>query len=163
MSVYTEADRQTAHDECKKRWLVTLLPGIVLVLAGVVGFVIFQVQRLDWGWIFACGCTILGGSYAIFFYGVYLRPVLLYWRHLGIMLSGRKREVVGRLMEIAQETSDKDGISAYGVTVNIGERNDPEDERLFYYDAQLAGLAIPFGASVRIISSDRMIADIREI
>ena len=158
--MYTEADRHIACEESRKRWLITAIPGTALVLAGIIGFILCQAQRQDWGWIFAYACTIMGGSYTIFFYGVYVKPVLLYRRHLGNMLDGRKREVVGRLTKVARETSDKDGLNAYGITVNIGERDDPEDERLFYYDAQLAGLAIPLGTRVRILSNDKMIADI---
>ena len=160
--MYTEADRQAAQAESRKRWLVTVFPGAVLVLAGIVVFILCQVQRRDWGWVFACGCTILGGACAIFLYEVYLRPVLLYVRHLSNMLNGRKREVTGMLTKVAQVTSDKDGLDAYSVIVNIGEKDAPEDERLFYYDAQLSRLAIPPGIRVRIFSNDKMISDIRE-
>ncbi|MCL1854895.1 MAG: hypothetical protein FWF86_04100 [Clostridia bacterium] len=161
--MYTEADRQAVYEESKKRWLVTVIPGTVLVLAGIIVFIICQAYRKDWGWMIACACTILGGAYVIFLFGVYLKPVLLYKQHLGNMLDGRKRETVGFLKDITLETSVKDGLDAYGVTVNIGAKDDPEDERLFYYDARLDRPAFPPGSRVTILSNDKMISDIRGV
>ena len=160
--MYQEADLQTVQTMKKKRLLVTFLPGAAVAAAGIIVFIFCQLQKQDWGWIVTCACTILGGSCIIFFYGVYLKPVLLYQRHLGNMLAGRKRETTGLLKGIDPQISVIDGLETYAVTVNIGGRDDPEDDRLFYYDALLGGLEMPLGTRVKIESNDRMIADIRE-
>lgn len=156
--MYRQEDREAAKAEAKKRWIVTVLPGALLFLAGVIVFIPCQIQRQDWGWVFACACTIAGGAYVLFFYGVYLKPVLLYKKHVDYMLDGRKRETAGLLQEVAPEIADKDGLDCYAMIVNVGERNDPEDERLFYVDALKGRPDIPLGSRVTVISNDKMVA-----
>ena len=80
--------------------------------------------------------TILGGAYAIFFYGVYLRPMRKYKKHLDYMLDGQKRVSEGILKADQRRTViDRDGIDCYTVEINVGEKDDPEDDRVFYLDA----------------------------
>lgn len=160
--MYRQEDREAAKAEAQKRWIVTVLPGGLLFLAGVIVFVLCQIRRQDWGWIFACACTILGGAYGVFFYGVYLKPVLVYKKHVNYMLDGRKRETTGLLQEVAQEVADKDGLDCYAVIVNVGERNDPEDERLFYVDALKGRPEIPLGSRVTVVSNDKMVAGLQK-
>ncbi|MEA5016961.1 MAG: hypothetical protein VB099_20630 [Candidatus Limiplasma sp.] len=159
--MYRQEDRVSAAAEAKKRWIVTLLPGALLIVVGIIVFVICQIQRLEWGWIFACACTVLGGAYVLFFYGVYLKPVLLYKKHVDYMLDGRKRETTGLLQEVAQEVTDKDGLDCYAIIVNVGDKNDPEDERLFYVDALKGRPGIPPGSRITVISNDKMVAELR--
>ena len=78
------------------------------------------------------------------------------------MLSNRKRETTGILTEVAQTATDKDGLDCYAVMVNVGEKGDPEDDRLFYYDRLKEPVPIPIGKRVTVLSNDKMIADIRE-
>ncbi len=159
--MYRQEDHAAVQAEAKKRWIVTMLPGALLWAAGIAVFVVCQSQRQDWGWIFATACTIVGGAYVLFFYGVYLKPVLLYQRHVGYMLEGRKRETRGLLREVAWDVVDKDGLDCYAMTVNVGERNDPEDERLFYVDALKGRPDIPPGSPVTVVSNDKMVAELR--
>ncbi|NLV59462.1 MAG: hypothetical protein GXY67_11950 [Clostridiales bacterium] len=161
--MYQQEDRVAVRAEARKRRLVTLLPGALLWAIGVAVFILCQIRRQDWGWIFACGCTITGGAYVVFLHGVYLRPVLTYQRHVDYMLDGRKRETVGILQEIAREVTDRDGLDWYAMTVNVGDRNDPEDERLFYLDALKPWPEIPPGTRVRVLSNDKSVAELRAV
>jgi hypothetical protein len=161
--LYQQEDRVAVRAEAKKRWLVTVLPGALLFVAGLAVFIICQIGRQDWGWIFACGCTIVGGAYVLFLYGVYLRPVLTYQKHVNYMLDGRKRETVGLLQDVAQEVTDRDGLDWYAMTVNVGEKNDPEDERLFYLDALKPRPDIPPGTRVRVLSHDKTVAELHRV
>lgn len=160
--MYSQEDHAQIRKQLQKRWIVTALPSVLLILSAIVVFVICQVQRKDWGWIFACVSTILGGGYFLFFFGVYLRPMMLYQRHVGYMLDGHKRETKGILTDVSSVPCDKDGLDWYAVTVNVGEKQDPEDDRLLYYDALKGKPAIPLGTRVMALSNDRMISDLRE-
>ena len=107
--------------------------------------------------------TILGGAYCIFFYGVYLGPLRKYKKHLDYMFDGRKRVTDGILKEISETLLDRDGIDCYSVMINIGEKDDPEDERLFYLDAYKSMSDFHIGDRVKIESNDRMIASVSKM
>ena len=57
--------------------------------------------------------------------------------------------------------SDKDGIDCYAMLVNVGERDDAEDDRLFYFDVQKPKPQIPLGTRVTVESNDKMVADLK--
>jgi hypothetical protein len=156
--LYTQADRDAATAERTKRLLVVLVPTVILLLAAIASFVWFRLNRDTSGWIWTALITILGGAYFIFLYGVYLRPVSLYKRHVDYMLDGRKRETVGYLRSIDAEALDHDGLDCRSVTVNVGEKNAPEDDRSFYLDALKPVPELPVGTRVRVLSNDRMVA-----
>ena len=159
--MYTEADHNDVRAQLKKRWLVAALPSALLFLVAVAVFAVCQTRRQDWGWIFACAATIVSGAYLLFLYGVYVRPMRLYSRHIGYMLTGHQRETKGVLAEVSDRPVDKDGLDWYAVTVNVGEKGDPEDDRLLYYDALKGKLEIPLGTQVVALSNDKMISEIR--
>lgn len=161
--MYTQADHEQVRAQLRKRWLITAVPSALVLAAAIVLFVICQSRRLDWGWMAACCATVAAGAYFIFFYGVYVRPMALYEKNLRYMLDGRKRETTGILQEMAEAPQDKDGLDCYALVINVGDRNDPEDERLLYYDAMLGRPQIPVGARVRALSNDKMISDLREV
>jgi hypothetical protein len=161
--LYSQADRAGVQKQLRKRWMVSALPSGVLFVAAIVVFAICQSNRQDWGWVFACAATIVSGAYFLFFYGVYLRPMWLYARHVNYMLEGRMRETTGILTEVADEPTDKDGLDWYAIMVNIGDKGDPEDDRLLYYDALRGRPEIPLGTRVTVLSNDKMISEIRGV
>ena len=158
--LYSEIDRtQVTAEQKKRRWLV-LLPTAVMLLLVIASFVWFRLHRDAGGWVWTGLITVLGGSYFLFFYEVYLRPVSLYKKHVDYMLDGRKRETVGVLKSVDSAVTDKDGLDCVSFTVNIGEKNDPEDDRLFYVDALKGIPDMPIGSSVRVLSNDRTVASL---
>jgi len=58
---------------------------------------------------------------------------------------------------------DRDGIDCYSVWLNVGEKNDPDDDRLFYLDAYKSMDGFQPGDKIRIESNDRMIASITNL
>ncbi len=160
--MYTQADREALRRENRKRAWITLVPGALLLAVGIGVFVACQQNRQDWGWVFACACTLFGGFYVLLMDGMYWKPARLYQRHVSHMLDGRKRETTGILQEMAIETTDKDGLACYALTVNVGEKGDAQDERLFYYDARMGRPDIPLGTLVTVQSNDKMVADIQK-
>ena len=158
--LYTQADRTQAKQvRTLRRWVV-LVPTVILLILAIVIFVWFRSHRNFNGWIWSGLCSVLGGAYFIFFYEVYLRPVSLYAKHVNYMLDGRKHETIGILTHIAADAQDKDGMDCYAVTLNIGETANPEDDRLFYFDALKDIPDVPIGTRVAVQCNDRMIASI---
>ena len=161
--MYTEADRIAVQKQLRSRWMVTAIPAVIMLMTGIVVFVICQGNRQDWGWIFACTMTILGGGYFLFLFGVYLSPLQMYAKHITYMLTGRQRETEGILTDISDVPVNKDGLDWYAMTVNIGSKGVPEDDRLLYYDALKGHPDISVGARIRAFSNDKMISAIHRI
>ncbi|HNW86303.1 MAG TPA: hypothetical protein PLP25_10405 [Candidatus Limiplasma sp.] len=158
MMLYTETDRATATAEQQKRRRLVLWPTAVLFALAIATFVWFRLHRDVGGWVWTGLLTVLSGAYFLFFYEVYLRPVTLYRQHIDYMLDGRKRETVGVLTAVDKTVRDKDGIDCMSFTVNTGNADRPEDDRLFYLDALKEMPDIPIGAQVHVLSNDRMVA-----
>ncbi|MBN1777363.1 MAG: hypothetical protein JW811_04500 [Clostridiales bacterium] len=161
--LYSQTDRDRVLHMRKRRMLAVWLPTALMLLLAVVVYVIYRLQHDVSGWIISALLTILGGSYCIFFYGVYLRPVLKYKRHLDYMLDGRKRVTEGILRDVGEAVQDMDGIDCYSVLLNVGEKNDPEDDRLFHLDAYKSMDGFQPGDRVVVESNDRMIASIKKV
>lgn len=159
--LYTETDREQVRHERNKRLWVVLIPTAAILLLAVASFVWFRLQHNVGGWIWSALITIIGGVYFLFFYEVYLRPVNRYRKYVEMMLGGRKRETFGILKEWSGEVTDHDGMDCRSLTVNVSQRNDPEDDRLFYLETQKTIPSIEVGTRVLVISNDRMVADIQ--
>lgn len=156
--LYTQADRDEVLAMRRRRLWVVWAPTALLMLLAIGSFVVYRLNHDETGWGITGLITILAGAYCIFLYGVYLRPVLKYKRHLDYMLDGRKRVTEGFVKEIGQTAQDRDGIDCYSVLLNVGEKNDPEDDRLFYLDAYKSLDGFQPGDRVTVESNDRMIA-----
>ena len=128
--MYTEADFQEITQQKNKRMLLFFIPA-ALLLAGVVVSFIFRVKYLT------MGLTVLLGAYAIFFWEMSIAPLIAYQRHIDTALRGRTRSLTGAFKEI--ETTDvvREGVRYFPMLLNVGDMNDPEDDRLFYYDRNL--------------------------
>lgn len=161
--LYSQTDREAVYALRKRRLLIVWLPTSLMLLLSIVAFVWYRLNHNASGWILSSILTILGGSYAIFFYGVYLRPVLKYKRHLDYMLDGRKRVTTGILKEIESEVQDRDGIDCYSVFINVGEKDDPEDDRLLYLDAFKSLSDYKPGDRITVESNDRMIVSVAKL
>lgn len=155
--MYTEADRVEAKRQLSRRRLLVYLPCGVALAVTIALFVILQQRRLDWSWALAAGLTILFGSLLIFFCGVYVRPMALYSKHIGYMLDGRKRETTG-IFKSFDDAEDRDGLECHAMLLNVGDRDDPEDDRLFYYDAFKPKPDVALGERVTVFSNDKMVA-----
>jgi len=107
--------------------------------------------------------TLLGGTYLLLALGVYVQPALVYRKNLRYLLTGRMRETTGFLKEISEDVFDRDGMEVYSMLLNVGERNDPEDDRLFYYDIYKPMPEMPIGTRVTVKSNDRLVASIDRV
>ena len=158
--MYAEEDRTFVRAQLRRRLLLVAIPAALLMAVAVGVFVLCQIRHQSWGWIFACTVTIFVGVCFLFLDGVYIRPMRLYARHVEYMLTGRMRETTGILTEVADAAIDKDGVDCYAVNVNVGEKGDPQDDRLLYFDALKGRPNIQPGTRVTVLSNDKMIFEI---
>ena len=159
--MYTQEDWNDINVMLKKRWFATAAPAAVVLIAAIVVFVIGRIHRSDSMWMLTSLLTIIGGGYFLFFYGVSVRPARIYRRHLSFMLNGRKRVTTGVFKDFSEDVSDREGLECHAMLVNIGDKNDPEDDRLFYYDAYKPAPAFELGDRITVESNDKMVSAIK--
>ena len=154
--MYQQKDRDENQHQLKRRLLALSVP-MVFFLAGIAVSLLRNV-RLQWLTILL---TIVGGALAIFCYGMFISPIVHYGRHLRNVLDGRKRETTGLVREIAIQSCIREGVEYYPMTINVGEKSDEADDRLFYYDAHKGMPPIAPGDRITVVSHDKAVAEIR--
>lgn len=159
--MYTEQDWKDINAMLRKRWLITAVPAVILLAAAIWVFVYGRMQRSDSIWKITSLLTIVGGGYFLFFYGVYVRPAAIYRKHLTYMMQGRMRVTTGVFKSFSEDVYDREGLECHAMLVNIGEKNDPEDDRLFYYDAYKPAPAFELGEKITVKSNDKMVSSIQ--
>lgn len=154
--MYQTSDWEENRNQLKRRLLALLIPMIPL-LGGIVVSLLPNI-RLQWLTILL---TILGGAMAIFCYGMFISPVVSYGRHLKNVLDGRKRETTGCLTQFASQSCFREGVEYYPMTINVGDKCEEEDDRLFYYDVHKGMPPYKPGDMITVVSHDKAVADIR--
>lgn len=160
--MYTRQDQQQAARQTRQRMLTAFVPAAVILVVAVILFIIGRQNRSEDMWKVTAALTVLAGAYAIFFYGVYAKPMRDYRNHINYMLDGRLRETTGYLIDFSENLSERNGVECHALMINVGEKDDREDDRLFYYDVKKLPLSVEMGKKVTIVSNDRMVSDIRE-
>ena len=128
--MYTEKDFSDICEQLKKRWLALGIPALALLAAVIVSFVF----RIRW---LTMALSLALGAFCIFSYGMLLSPVIAYRKHLDEVLHGRVRSTTGAFKEMETQAVMRDGVKYYPMMLSVGDMEDPEDDRLFYYDANL--------------------------
>ncbi len=128
--MYTEQDYADIRGQLKRRWLALGIPALALLAAVIVSFA-FRIR-----WLTIALSLVLGAG-CIFSYGLLLFPVIAYRRHLDEVLHGRVRSTTGAFKEMENEIVMRDGVKYYPMMISVGDMENPEDDRLFYYDANL--------------------------
>ncbi|MBP3648445.1 MAG: hypothetical protein J6K73_01540 [Clostridia bacterium] len=160
--MYTRQDQQQAVRQTRWRTLIAFVPAAVVFVLAVILFIIGRVNRSESMWKITAALTVLAGAYAIFFNGVYAKPMRDYRNHINYMLDGRLRETTGYLIDFSENLSERNGVDCHALMINVGEKDDREDDRLFYYDVKKLPLSVEMGRKVTIVSNDRMVSAIRE-
>lgn len=146
--MYTEQDFVDIRAQVRRRSIVLSLPTVVL-LAGVIVSFIYRIRWLT------MGLTILLGVFAIFSYGLLLYPVIAYSRHLDDVLHGRVRSLTGAFKEMEESPVVREGVYYYPMMLSVGDMEDPEDDRLFYYDANLPRPDWKKGETLTVTAHDK--------
>ena len=84
----------------------------------------------------------------------------IYRKHLTYMLNGRMRVTTGVFKSFSEDVSDREGLDCYAMLINVGDKDDPEDDRLFYYDVHKPAPEMPLGTMITVHSNDKMVSAI---
>ena len=146
--MYTEQDYSDICNQLKRRWLALGIPAVVL-LAGVIVSFVFRIRWLT------MALSIMLGAFCIFSYGMALSPVIAYSRHLDEVLHGRVRSTTGAFKEMETQPVMRDGVKYYPMMISVGDMENPEDDRLFYYDANLPRPDWKIGEMLTVTAHDK--------
>lgn len=160
--MYTEQELLDVAKEKKRRIFITLIPTVLVFLIAVAIFVYGQITRSQTLWVITVLLTIISWGALLFLYGTWIKPARLYQRHIHYMLHGKQVITTGYLKEISDIISIQDSLPFYSILINVGEKDDPEDDRLFYYDAQKENIPFAIGTKITVSSNDRKISNIEE-
>ena len=146
--MYTEQDYRDICGQIRQRSFALGIPA-VLLLAGVIVSFVFRVKPLT------MGLSVLLGVFCIFGYGMLLYPVIAYGRHLDEVLHGRVRSTTGAFKEMEEQAVMRDGVKYYPMMLSVGDMENPEDDRLFYYDANLPRPDWKVGEMLTVTAHDK--------
>ncbi|MDR0898577.1 MAG: hypothetical protein LBN04_12085 [Oscillospiraceae bacterium] len=155
--LHSEADR--ARNQRRMRQTGLVLGGIaLLMLAGIIAALLWRdathmhnPNELP-SQLLAMGITLLGGGLLIFLWGMKLTPLLKYRKYLREIRAGLNHQVEGTVSHIDEDTTSREGLSFFALLVNVGDPENPEDDRLLYWDGQLAKPGLMPGQRVRILA-----------
>ena len=147
-ALYTEQDYADIRAQIKGRALALGIPA-ALLLAGVIVSFVFRIRYLT------IGLSLVLGAFCIFGYGLLLSPVIAYGRHLDSVLHGRVRSTTGAFKEMEEQPVTRDGVRYYAMMLSVGDMENPEDDRLFYYDANLPRPDWKMGEMLTVTAHDK--------
>ncbi len=126
--MYDENDLSKAAAAAKRARILMLAPAGLLIALAIWTFVV----RIKWLTILL---TALAGCWMIFVYHMKLVPQRAYQEHIRSALRAPKKEAEGRYLRMEATPVERNNVMYYAFYLNVGEKLDPEDDRLFYYDA----------------------------
>lgn len=98
--------------------------------------------------ILTIAVTAVLGAVILFLWSMKLSPRLAYRKYLAETYRGLSRVVCGEVKGIDADLSYREGLYFWGCVVSVGNLDDPEDDRLLYWDAQLGRPPFAAGDSV---------------
>lgn len=128
--MYTEQDYADICAQKSKRLIAVLIP-VVLLLALLVYSLVIRSRLISVIATIAMGILWIAG------YGLFVKPVNDYRRHMDLVMHGRVRTVTGAFKEMEEQITMREGVQYYALLLNVGRMDDEADDRLFYYDANL--------------------------
>lgn len=122
--LYSQTDIKTTAQQLVRRIVCAVLLAIIPNIAAGVIMATVRIQGLS----ILLGC--LGGALAIFYWGLFVSPVIAYLRYVREVVPGRSHQFHGTLRSIAQD-SVRDGVPCKTLYFYDEEA---DDEKLCYYD-----------------------------
>lgn len=152
-TIYTEADYSAIHKQMNRRWLMLLIPIVVLLAVLVYSLMI----REEW---LTSGATILIGVILIAGYDFAIKPLRCYARHLDNTLHGRTRECKLPFISLSENVDVVDGVRFRQLLCADEDAKGRPYERLFYFDAEKEFPAAKQGDMMHIVHHDLTVANI---
>lgn len=154
--LYSQHDVMDLGAQLKKRLLLWLLP-LALLLAALVYTLVIRHEVLTII-VFVAMCWLV-----IFAWGLSLSPVRAYQRYVKDLLHGRQRELEGVFKGFDHDTVLRDKVRYLPLMVNVGDPDEAMDDRLLYWDINLALPDWREGERLWINSFDKGVTDWRRL
>ena len=154
--MYTEQELTNIRNQQKKRWLILLIPCLILLAVIVYSLTI----RLEW---LTSAATVVIGVLLIFGYEMFIRPLHQYAVHMDNCLHGRTRELDCTYLGTDADLSLVDGVRFYAMSFQQLDDDGDPFERMLYWDAQKPVPALQSGDQLHIVYHDRMIAQLNRV
>ena len=149
--MYTEKDLKDAQQALKRANLLMLIPAAVIFISAVASFIV----RIKWLTILL---TALAGCWMVFSHQMFVIPRKGYMEHVRSALRVSRKETEGRYLRTEETPVERNNVMFYAFYLNVGEKLDPEDDRLFYFDAQRPMQDWRSGDRVLIKSYDKFVS-----
>ena len=149
--MYTENDLNSAQQAVKRANLLMYIPAAVLFIGAILSFVV----RIKWLTILL---SILGGCWMVFTHQLCVIPRKGYMEHVRSALRVARKEAEGYYLRMEETPVERNNVMFYAFYINVGEKQDPEDDRLFYYDASRPLPGWKSGDRVLIRSYDKFVS-----
>lgn len=154
--MYTEQDLKAIRDQQARRWLVLLLPCLLLLAVVITGVVL----RTEW---MATGGTLLIGFILIMGYDLFIRPIHRYGQLMHSALTGLTRQAECTYQSITPDAELVDGVMMRTMTVTQLDDKDKPYERIFYYDVLKPFPALEAGQPLRVTYHDRVVVSLEAL
>lgn len=151
--MYTEQELTDIRAQQKKRWIILMIPCLVLLAIIVYSLTI----RLEW---LTSAATVVMGILLIFCFEMFIRPLHRYAVHLDNCLHGRTHELDCTYQGIDADISVVEGVKYYAMSFQQQDDNGDPFERMLYWDAEKPVPALQSGEQLHIVYHDRMIAQL---
>ena len=148
--MYTEQDYQDIQAQYKRRLLTVVIPAAVLAA----GAILCLDRRLI---LPGAALTLICGVMCIFCLEMLVLPVKRYRQHLDNVLHGKTRTTTGTFKEMEEKAVPREGVKFYPLMLSVGNPQNPEDDRLFYYDANLPRPDWQEGETLTVTAHDKAI------
>ena len=149
--MYEEKDLIDAQAAVKRAMTLMLVPAVLFFGGAIWSFVV----RIKWATILL---SALAGCWIIFVHQNIMLPKKGYCEHVRKALRAARKDTEGYYLRMEATPVERDDVMFYAFYLNVGEKKDPEDDRLFYYDALKPLPGWQSGCRLRIISYDKFVA-----
>ncbi len=155
--MYQEKDYLENRAQLRVRLTAVLVPVICLFVLMLVSFFLRWPQAIT-----MARCSVTVGGF-ICAYCLFIAPVIAYGRHIDHALHGRTRQTEGVFLSMEEESVARDGVDFFAMTANVGQVGNAEDDRLFYFDANLPRPDFREGERLRLTSYDNRVTNWEKI
>lgn len=164
--MYTEQELTGIRQQQKRRWIALWVPVALMVAAIVVILVIRGMRQMPDkpAEIAVQVLTILIGVLLLGGWGMLIKPLHCYERHINNLLHGRTHVFEeGTFSAMEEDESLVDGVAYYALTLHCLDEKKKPYERLFYYDVQKPKPELQDGDPVRVVYHDRFVGAIEKL
>lgn len=152
-TLYTEAEYTAIRRQKNQRWLILLIP-VVLLLALLAYSLVIRLQVLT------SLCTILVGAILVAGYDLAIKPLRCYQNFLHNALHGRSRTCELPFLSLSEDVNLVEGVNCRSLFCEDIDGKGRPYERLFYFDALKTLPDIKPGQVLRIVHHDLFVSDV---